>query len=443
MSEIFGVAGVGLTYDIMRYTVGYQAVRGINVFNPFNFPLGRKGQLLAQELPIFTDNQVFYNYLSQFNSYVERLSYISSLGERVCETGLYYPVCDFQGGLNAEAMGNDFDALGRVLEDMMVDFDIVDDDVIQSAEMSDGFMHIGRAKYKNIIIPHDAYIPAATEKALNVFIECGGRVTHEPTSLTPVITSEGGGLRAMHRKTENAEVFCLFREAGESGEYNVYMPSSNGYILDLNNGELQHLEMENDVLKISLAIGEVVVIVLTKEQFAASNKKQFKTKFEINNDFMFSKEIELVCGENGFFNVEHCNNSASVKLGDWSCLVGSAYSGSGVYETTFTLSDERVGKEGEIHLGDVHFVAKVYLNNQLLGVSLMPPYSLKIPEGVLDINNTLKVVVANTPANWYAHTDYFDKWKKEELSPYFDWEMTFAKDYVSGGLYGPVVIYME
>ena len=187
LSEIFGVAGPGLTYDIMRYTVGYQAVRGINIFNPFNFPLGRKGQLLAQELPIFTENQPYHRYLSLFNRYTERLSYISSLGERICETALYYPVSDFQGILNAKSMEKNFDTLGRTLEDMTVDFDIIDDDVIQSSEITDGFIYIGRAKYKNIIIPDGAYIPNATQKALDRFIECGGMVSYKLYDLKPVI----------------------------------------------------------------------------------------------------------------------------------------------------------------------------------------------------------------------------------------------------------------
>ncbi len=95
MSEILGVAGAAVTYDTMRYTVGYLAVRGINIFNLFNFPLVRKGAYLTQELPVFTGNQPYYIYLNKFNRYVERLSYVSSLGKRVCETGLYYPVSDF------------------------------------------------------------------------------------------------------------------------------------------------------------------------------------------------------------------------------------------------------------------------------------------------------------------------------------------------------------
>ena len=442
MSEIFGVAGPGLTYDMMRYTVGYQAVRGINIFNPFNFPLGRKGQLLAQELPIFTENQPYYRYLGQFNRYTERLSYISSLGERVYETALYYPVSDFQGRLNAETVENEFDAIGRKLEDLRVDFDIIDDDVIQTAEIADiGSMLIGRAEYKHIIIPGNAYIPDATKNALNIFIKCGGKVTYDFSDTKPVIQVDGIGLRAMHRKTENAEIFILFNESDKNSDFFVHLPSSKGYLLDLMNGTLQNLQAENNILNLSLATGETAVLLLTSEIYDAESKKEFNEKFELHNNFMFRKETELICNKNGFDNINHCENAVSVNLGDWSYTIGRAYSGSCVYETTFTLPNEKTGKEGKISLGDVHFAASVYLNDRFLGTVLMPPYSLKIPAGLLDKENKLKIVVTNTSANWYFHTDYFDKWKTEELSPYFEAEKDFAKDSVSGGLYGSVVLY--
>ncbi|MBE6749108.1 MAG: hypothetical protein E7557_07765 [Ruminococcaceae bacterium] len=444
MSEIFGVAGPGLTYDIMRYTVGYQAVRGINIFNPFNFPLGRKGALLAQELPIFTESQMYCRNLNEFNRYIERLSYISTLGERVCKTGLYYPACDFQGGLKADIIAKEFDTLGRTLEDMIVDFHIVDDDVIQAAEVrDDGCICIGSAVYRNIIIPENAYIPPETQKVLELFTKGGGRVSHSLAELTPVIEIEGTGLRAMHRKTENADIFCLFRESGENGDYQIHLPSSSGYLLDLVNGALQKFDAENSILKLSLAIGETAVILLTDEILSAENKKEYFEKFDISNKFLFHKELELTCNENGFSNIKHSDKATPIALGDWAYLIGSAYSGSGVYETTFTLPTKKVGKAGEIDLGDVHFTAEVFLNDQPLGTALMPPYRLKIPEGVLLENNKLKIVVTNTSANWYIHTDYFDKWKTEELSPYFDGEKDFAKDFVSGGLYGPVTVYTE
>ena len=42
-------------------------------------------------------------------------------------------------------------------------------------------------------------------------------------------------------KTEKEELLILFREAGENGDYCIHLPSTNGYLLDLTNGELQYL----------------------------------------------------------------------------------------------------------------------------------------------------------------------------------------------------------
>ena len=444
MSESFGVAGPGLTYDLMRFTVGYQAVRGISIFNLFNFPLGRKGQLLAQELPVFTENQVYYNHLPQINRYMERLSYIATLGERVCETGLYYPVCSFQSGLNSDAASKEFDTLGRCLENMMIDFDVVDDDVIQSASgLDEGVMRMGNAQYRCIVIPENAYIPTETRTALKQFVECGGRVLYNLCELKPTLRVEGEGLRLMHRKTDAEDLYLFFRESGADGEYTVHLPSSRGYILDLENGSIQKLKAENGVLKLSLAVGQSVVVMLTADALESVEKIEFNNKINIANEFTFCKDLQLGCDENGFKNIKHSNAATPIQLGDWAECVGEAYSGSCVYEVTFNLPPEMVGKQGEIDLGDVHFTASVTLNNKDLGTAIMPPYRLKIPAGVLTSTNTLRISVANTPANWYTHTDYFDKWKIGELSPYFKAEKEYARDVVSGGLYGPVVLCTE
>lgn len=444
LSEIFGVGGCAMTYDTMRYTVGYQAVRGINIFNPFNFPLGRKGQLLAQELPVFTESQPYCCFLGQFNRYTERLSYLSTIGKRVCETGLYYPVSDFQGGLKADVISKAFDTLGRALEDMTVDFDIVDDDVIQASVGADeGCIRIGNANYRNIIIPEGAFIPPQTQTVLERFVKGSGKVSHTLINLKPVINVESKGLRAMHRKAENAELFFLFREYGDNGDYRIHLPSPNGYLLNLETGRLQRFKAENEYLTLPLSIGETAVIMLTDETFDAESKKEFSCKADISDGFVFSKEIELICNKNGFESIRHSEKSVSVNLGDWANIIGSDYSGSGVYEKSFTLPAEKSGKEGEIDLGDVHYAAEVYLNGLSLGTVLTSPYRLKIPANILTENNNLKIVVTNTSANWYVHTDYFDKWNVKELSPYFEAELEFAKDLVSGGLYGPVTLYSE
>ena len=110
-----------------------------------------------------------------------------------------------------------------------------------------------------------------------------------------------------------------------------------------------------------------------------------------------------------------------------------------------TLEDDpSVGQQNlQTDLGEVRFSASVYLNNRYLGTAITSPYRLRIPCGVLDKNNVLKVIVTNTSANRYVHTDYFSKWNIKELSPYFETEIEYAKDLVSGGLYGPVSIYTD
>ena len=185
------------------------------------------------------------------------------------------------------------------------------------------------------------------------------------------------------------------------------------------------------------------MILLTDEEIPAQIKKEFCTEFVILNDFNFSRQTELIFSENGFDNIEHSENAVPVTPGDWEDFVGKSYSGSCVYETTFTLSDEKVGKAGKLDLGDVHYAASVYINDKFIGTALTTPYRIEIPEDILSKNNTLRIVVTNTSANRYVHTDYFNKWKTEELSPYFEPELEYAKDFVSGGLYGQIVLYTE
>lgn len=443
MTEIFGVAGAAVTYDTMRFTAGYQAVRGINIFNLFNFPLGRKDELLAQELPIFTESQPFYRYLKDFNGYLERLSYISSLGERVCETGLYYPVCDFQSGLNARNVSEEFDSLGRKLEETAVDFDIVDDDVIQSADTAEsGCLRIGKAAYRRIVIPKNAFIPQKTRKALDRFVKGGGMISHCASDIPPVIRAEGTGLRAIHRKAENAELFILFRESGDSGEYRIHLPSPNGYLPDLSDGTLRSFKTENGILKLSLDIGETAVILLTDEALTSQIRKDFVNRTVIPDFFMLRRKTELVINENGFECTTHSDKPAPVILGGSSELIGG-FSGSCDFETEFTLPYEKVGKEGELDLGEVHFAAEVTLNGQPLGAALMPPYRLKIPVGLLAETNGLKITVTNTSANAYIRTDYFSKKNIAELSPYFEAELNYAKDLVSDISFGPVTLFTE
>ena len=446
LTETCGVMGPGITYEDIRYEFGYQAVRGINIFNLLNISLGRSGTYLAHELPSFTEDQIYFRELPQMNRYLERLAYVSSLGDRVCDTALYYPIHDFWGRKNAEAVAGAFDTLGRTLEDRLVDFDILDDDVITGAKgVENGFLEMGKARYHHIIIPENAYLPPKTAVILEEFVKAGGKVSYHAADAVPTVQVEGtaDGLRASRRRIAGGELVCLFREGGEEETYKIRLPREEGYLLCLETGSLTRFAAEKGILEVKLALGETAVLLFTQEEHPADTQKNFPNEMEITAQFRFQKDRELTIGEHGFVDVRHEEEPIPLALGSWAPAVGSAYSGSGIYTAEFTLPEASVGRSGELDLGAVFYTAQVRLNGCSLGTALMPPYRVEIPAGVLREKNELSVTVTNTSANWYVHTDYFDRWQTHQLSPYFEAERNYAKDSVNGGLYGPVKLFLE
>lgn len=445
LTETCGVMGPGITYEELRYVFGYQAVRGINIFNLLNISLGRSGTYLAHELPSFTEDQIYFRELPQMNRYLERLSYVSSLGERVCDTALYYPIHDFWGRKNAEAVAGAFDTLGRTLEDRLVDFDILDDDVIAGAKgVENGFLEMGKVRYHHIIIPENAYLPPKTASILEEFVKAGGKVSYHAADAVPAVQVEGtaDGLRASRRRIAGGELVCLFREGSEEETYKIRLPREEGYLLCLETGSLTPFAAEKGILEVKLALGETAVLLFTEEQYPGDKQKHLPYEIEISAPFRFQKDRELTIGEHGFVDIRHEEESIPLALGSWEPVVGSAYSGSGIYTAEFTLPEASVGKSGELDLGTVFYTAQVRLNGCSLGTALMPPYRVEIPAGVLREKNELSVTVTNTSANWYVHTDYFDRWQTHQLSPYFEAERNYAKDSVNGGLYGPVKLFL-
>lgn len=446
LTETCGVMGPGITYEDMRYVFGYQAVRGINVFNLLNISLGRSGTYLAHELPSFTEDQIYFRDLPRFNRYLERLSYVSSLGDRVCDTALYYPIRDFWGRKNTDMVAETFDALGRTLEDRLVDFDIIDDDVIAGADgIEKGLLEFGNAKYRHVIIPENAYVPPETAMMLVEFVKAGGNVSFDVEEAAPAIEVESAasGLRASRRTFDGGELYCLFREGGEEDTYKVCLPQEEGYLLSLETGGLTRFVTEKGILEVKLALGETAVLLFAQENYPADEKKTFPNEVEISTPFLFRKDRENTIADGGFTDILHEEEPIRLELGEWEPAVGSAYSGSGTYAAEFAIAAELAGRSGELDLGTVCYTAKVWLNGCCLGAVLAPPYRLEIPAGLLREKNQLLVTVTNTSANWYVHTDYFDRWKISQLSPYFEAERNYAKDSAHGGLYGPVKLHLE
>lgn len=440
MAETFGVYGNGVTFDQMRFCAGFEAIRGINIINPMLFTYARKGHMMAGEHPAFDEMQACHRDLAVFNQYMERLCYVCSVGERVCDTALYYPVHDLWGGVGARAMADAFDALGWAMEQKQVDFDIVDDDVIlQAGSLEQGEIRMGKACYRRLVIPVGAYLPEAVREALQRFVKAGGQVVTSAAEIPAQAEAmgEAKGLRVMKRIAGNGQLICLFNEGLTGETFRVRVESESGYYVNITSGALEKLTVKDGAAEIHLESGETGAIYMTHEALTAKETGCAAHETVIAGPFTFRAEQRFVLGDMLPSLQEMEGQPTTAVLGDWAGMVGGDFSGSCRYETGFDKPDGAFGPV-TLDLGEVRYTCEVTLNGQNLGVKVAPPYRYDLPEGLLKEKNLLSVRVSNTAGNEYYHTRTFDKWAPWQLSTYHKKQMEFCRDTLASGLYGPV-----
>ena len=438
MTECFGVYGSGMTYDQMRFVSGFQAVRGVSLFDPLMVIYYRRGYLMTGELPAFAEYHACSADLRVFNEYLERLSYISNIGERVCDVALYYPVNDFWGGVKADILAEEFDSLGREMEAKGIDFDIVDDDVIATSDAIErGLVRMGNACYRRIVIPKSAFIPEKTKALLDRFVSGGGEIYYSADDVVPEVKIlEGlGKTRTMKRKLDNSELLCIFNEDVAEKNVKVALNAKKAYYIDINEGRIYNLDALDGAAGVELQSGEMCAILVTDEDIKCEECLAPTNSIELS-DFSFRRTNSFVIGERELESHNIEEKAEPIKLGCWADRVGIEFSGSGIYETRFA----RPSNSAVLDLGEVRYTCEVFLNGSSLGVKVMPPYRYELPDGLLREDNLLEIRVSNTPGNQYQFSKSLDKWGSWQMTPYHERQLLFDRDTLDSGLYGPVKI---
>lgn len=440
MSESFAVYGFGISFEQMRFVLGFQAIRGINAMNIMLISYSREGYNMSQEAPNFSENQACHRDLPIFNRYIERLSYVCSRGKRLCDTALYYPVNDIWGKLHADEVVSAYETLGHDMETRGIDFDIVDDDVIlQSPSLKNGVISMGNAKYRKIAIPHSAYLAPKVKECLSEFVSGGGAVVFNADRLIPDIHihNGNGNIRTMHRIINGKDFLCLFNESSDKNTFTVDVKGTCGYYIDITAGIIKKLDISEDgYADVTLESGESCALYLTEETLPVYTEVKAENPLSVLDDFTFRRTEKFVIGElyPEFYEIEE--SPIPVKLGEWSDMTGRDFSGSGIYETHFKNTE----KNTVLDLGDVRHTCEVFLNGKSLGVRVMKPYRYEISADMMIEENLLQIRVSNTPGNQHQYTKSFDKYKSWQLSGYKGVQDIFDRDTLDSGLLGPVTL---
>ena len=95
------------------------------------------------------------------------------------------------------------------------------------------------------------------------------------------------------------------------------------------------------------------------------------------------------------------------RLQSWEGLDRSAgiLMGTGVYTSSFVLSEEEANQSWQIALGDVRESARVYINDHLIGCAWAVPFVLDCRDVLKAGENELRIEVTNLPANRIAEMD--------------------------------------
>jgi len=427
MSESFAVYGAGLTPDEMRYIVGFQAVRGINIFNYMLISYYKNGTPVHHERPDFQPGSPSCVGLDVHNTAVSRICAFLSEGKPERKTALYYPVRDiWAGGPDAERAARLFREAGQKLETSQCDFEIVDDDVTERFDI-----------FGDIIIPECDFMPEETcrafEKSKAVLTYYSGG---ELDSRIPVVKTDCRSIRASKRIAQSGErLYFIFNEGLEKVTATLIFPDT---------GFCRQLDFESGIVTphggepITLESGESRGFIFTDyKPCLEPQKTEVLIEIIVIDEFLIRPVQKTIVLPDGFHSI--CTESKPQKAGTdgWLSILGVDFSGTAEYTMRFTAPKGTT--KAEIFCGDVFCVCEAILNGKSIGTRTAKPYLFQSSE-VQEGENELCLRVTNTLANQYVKNNWREGIEKRDIGPYNDRTIVFERDSLKGGIYGQVEV---
>lgn len=140
--------------------------------------------------PCFHFRMPYWPHTKKWLEYVERMSYLLSQGDHVCDIAVLYPTESMQA-----YPGETPDMMWRITDDLSargLDYDFIDYHSLADAATEGGALTVGKESYKVIILPNVTAMHQATLEKLLEFSRAGG-----------IIISTGNSLKATTLSGEN------------------------------------------------------------------------------------------------------------------------------------------------------------------------------------------------------------------------------------------------
>jgi hypothetical protein len=474
-TESFAVYGAGLSLAQAKWVFDYQAVRGINHFQAMEYLSSTAEHRLYFHPPHWPASPQ-WPYFSQFADYASRVCYLLSVGRPAAKIAVYFPTTSGW----AEDWGPDkaVREIARRLSEAQRDFDLVDEDGLQSDLTLDGSGLRNRSGqvYRAVVIPPVRFLSAAALEKLDKFARAGGKVlfigappqwivSDSYRSSVPgesavrtaaerirtereldaavlarlpkpdvTLSPATRDVKYIRRSLDGAELYFFFNEGASKVKATAELEGSGiAELWDPRTGDRAPLSTERTegAVRVPLWLEPyataVVVVGAGRADNPGSPPVRFRKASTLDGDW------ELAVG----------GKSSRGSLRSWTEIGLSGYSGVGTYRKQFTVPDGTPVESLWLDLGEVRYAAQVRVNGKDLGRLAWGPFRWHLAGSLRAGVNTLEVDVANTRANELAgdparFAEIESKgWLKNS---YVNMYLKFDKEMKSSGLLGPVTL---
>lgn len=415
LNECFGVCAKGnswaLTADDMKWYLDWLFVRGVNLISPHAFYYSIEGERLHERAPDVGPNNIWWPEYDRFSQYIKRMSWVMTESINQPE------VCVL---CRADHLSWE---LARPLYEGQIEFNYLEEELLQDeAVLENGMIAIANQRYRIVLLEDVEQFELDTREKLKEFVCQGGRILeHNRVTAPPVGCVEPGwevhhsieavadrveqilphraefkplspGLRISHVVKEGIHLYVLVNE-GETAIKGTLSMNGEGKpeLWDAWSGTSIPVEAEarNGGMNIPLTIERRQCLVIALDPAAAVTLNPVISKQEaVAQDLNDGWEVDGVEGE--------------VPLTSWTEWEGREHF-SGTMTYTRELEWNRTASYADVilDLGEIHEMAKVFLNGRLIDVKLWSPYRFSLSDHLLTGKNVLKVEVTNTLANRY------------------------------------------
>ncbi len=376
LSETFAIYGDSITPEEMKFVLNYQLIRGINRFNYMSMPQSDKRCSALLCRPAFHPTKPGFFNLSHFNKYIERLSYLATLGVAEGDTALYHPAADYWAEPDAVFSATEsFGKAGRALESENIPFDIIDDYGIRDAEVTEDGLKLGDAVYKHIVVPECKYMPEDVKKKIEPYLGNGD----------PICRSKRDKIRIMTRKIDNSRLYFFFNEGIDTVTEEFAIACGRRlYEIDPRTGKVY----AKDVCRPTLLCGDVSVYLVTDEIIET-----------VSDEIEYSVEVkDFRAASHDRFLVTY--TGCELKHYDFAPEINSDFSGTVYYIADYKLKREPSPEEKyRIVLEDTSVSASVLIDGVKVGDTGLMPMFAEVSGDRFKKSGKIEVRVSNTAAN--------------------------------------------